>query len=258
LIHATSSTSRPGSSGALPQGFREWERGVTYTVRPELLAPLADGREYRLNATLRRACTKEGDFTGYAGLYRRASTILDARVAAVARRNEGRRLHTWVLTHAWFRIEAGDRSFVSASITRALTLAGDGRHWPEGEETPSAEALQRPGGQSRDAYAARHDDDYGRRRLDEIYVEFEGGERSEAARDVTISYGEYIADPTGLDFAPYLQRAEQLAACYRDSATTSSHPGGTLLPVLMREWTCLDTSKTTDRRIVTVHLFLRM
>ena len=78
--------SRPGSDGALPDGFAEWQRGVTYTVRPELLAPLASGRDYRLNVTLRRRHPLDREFTGYDELYQRVSGIAAARVAAVAER----------------------------------------------------------------------------------------------------------------------------------------------------------------------------
>ena len=61
-----------------------------------------------------------------------------------------------------------------------------------------------------------------------------------------------------LDFEPYVHRAERLAAFYRDSLMTKPNMGETPLPIVMREWFSLDTNKTTDRRVVTVHLFLRM
>jgi hypothetical protein len=34
----------------LPQGFKEWQWGVTYTVRPQMLLPLLCGREHRIFA----------------------------------------------------------------------------------------------------------------------------------------------------------------------------------------------------------------
>jgi hypothetical protein len=45
--------SKPGSDGTPASDFREWRSGVTFTVRPEILAPLQPGREYRINANVR-------------------------------------------------------------------------------------------------------------------------------------------------------------------------------------------------------------
>jgi hypothetical protein len=249
--------SRAGSDGALPDGFVPWQRGVVYTVRPDLLAALQAGREYRLNVTMRRPVHGGHEFTGYGDLYRRVTDVADARIAGLARRAAGRPLQTWILAHAWWRQDLGAQSFVSASATRSIVL-DDGRAAAfHGQETPSAAALQMPGGQTRESFAASHVDDAGQRRLDEIFTEFDTDDASGAPRDLTISYGEYTGSPD-VAFDDYLSRAERLATFYCDSLhpPAAVHPPP---PIVMREWTCLETGRTTaDRHVVSIHLFLRL
>ena len=60
-------------------GFADWQQGVTYTVRPEILSPLVRGREYRITAGVRRKIASGEEFTAYADLYWRASAIAKAR-----------------------------------------------------------------------------------------------------------------------------------------------------------------------------------
>ena len=45
--------SQPGDDGEILDGFAVWRRGVTCTVRREMLFPLPRGQEYRVNATVR-------------------------------------------------------------------------------------------------------------------------------------------------------------------------------------------------------------
>ncbi len=73
--------SEPGSDGALPDGFKEWQWGAIYTVRPELLSPLVRGREYRIAASTRRRVAKDQEFAGYEELYRHAAWMASARLS---------------------------------------------------------------------------------------------------------------------------------------------------------------------------------
>src|SRR6185295_5233015 len=99
--------SQSGSDGSLPDGFQEWQWGVTYTVRPELLAPLLCGREYRLITAVRRKIPKGKDFTGYGQLYQRAKAIATARIAELQCPAEAEPLHSWVFCHGWQRLDIG-------------------------------------------------------------------------------------------------------------------------------------------------------
>jgi hypothetical protein len=51
----------PGNDGTLPEGFCEWQRGLTYTLWQL-------GRPGRINATVRQKIAKGSEFTGYAPL----------------------------------------------------------------------------------------------------------------------------------------------------------------------------------------------
>jgi hypothetical protein len=85
-----------GNDGTLPDGFTVWRRGVTYTVRPEILTPLHRGQEYQINATVRRKIANGEEFTAYGDLYQRCTGILRARSAKLTSCDEGEPLHTWV------------------------------------------------------------------------------------------------------------------------------------------------------------------
>ena len=96
--------------------------------------------------------------------------------------------------------------------------------------------------------------DHGARHLDEIYIDFEDTDR---ARDVTVSYGEYVACE-GVDYGPIVERAERRARfCHQ---TLSVCDGEVKLPfdVLRREWACLSTGKAVDPAIATVHIYFRI
>jgi hypothetical protein len=88
----------PGSDGVLPDGFVEWECGVVYTVRPELLRRLQPQREYLLNVTVRRRVPADEESVDYARLYHRAAALARARLEIVAGRN-GQPLHAWIQAH---------------------------------------------------------------------------------------------------------------------------------------------------------------
>ena len=63
-MNAAPDFSQPGGDGALPQGFKEWQWGVAYTVGPHMLLPLLPGGEYKIFAAVRRRISTVGEFTG--------------------------------------------------------------------------------------------------------------------------------------------------------------------------------------------------
>ena len=244
----------PGSDGVLPDGFVEWECGVVYTVRPELLRRLQPQREYLLNVTVRRRVPADEESVEYTRLYHRAADLARARLEIVAGRNE-HPLHSWIQAHAWMRQQLGAYSFASATITSGVIIAADGP-LPTGEGLPSSAALLAPGGLEQGEFAARHTDAAGRRHFDEVYTEFDMRSAPRDVRDMTVSYGEYTEEVAG-SIAPYLNRAEELAAFYLEP-TAAAVAAGSGAPVLKREWTVLRTDKQTDPHLVSVHLFLRL
>src|SRR5438128_5211426 len=129
--------SQPGNDGALPSGFTDWQRGVTYTVRPEMLSPLRCSQEYRITASVRRKTPKGEEFTAYGDLYRRASAIANARIAELTCPDEGTPLHTWVLCHGWRSIDVGPHKFPIAFLTIGLVCPKKGDEKPQGENAPA-------------------------------------------------------------------------------------------------------------------------
>ncbi len=250
----TSRRSTPGGArGALPPSFVPWQRGVTCTVRPELLAPLQENREYRLNVTVRRRVPTGCAYAEYATLYRRATGLAHARLDAVGARNHEVAIHRWVMAHAWFRQHLEGNDFVCASVTHGLVVAGR-RLLPAGEPFPAAAALWTTGGHDEATFAGRHLDAAGRRHVDEIYSEFDLGDAPGSSADVTVSYGEYCTREE-TDFEPYVRRAEHVAGFYCESWTPSAP--APRLPIVMREWSSLATGKRAEPHLVTMHLFLR-
>ena len=100
-----------------------------------------------------------------------------------------------------------------------------------------------------------HVNDQGPRRLDEFYVDFR---HSEPARDITISYGEYVAGCEGVDYAPIVERAERLAWFHYNTLSARARAADTPLDILRSEWTCLSTNKVVDSSIATVQVYVRI
>lgn len=248
----------PGGDGALPTGFVEWQRGLTYTVRPEILAPLCRGQEYRINATVRRKIAKGVPFT-YDDVYERASAIVNARIAELDVAEKDDPPHTWILAQAWFCHELASQNLISASITKSLVCPGEGTARCRGEDVATAVILAVPSGGVPAIFATKHRDDTGQApHVDEIYVDFDMSDPSGAGRDITLSYGEYVTASRDVDFEPFVHRAEGRARfhykSFRDVPTVDTRS----FTIVRREWTCLSTNKQKDPHIVVVHLWMRL
>jgi hypothetical protein len=214
----------------MPSDFVPWRRGVTCTVRPEWVAPFDADRTYLANVTVQRSAPLDEPFADYGSLYERATAIVRRHLLDRAGTAEVR---TWIQAHAWFRIDLPSGALVSATVTLGLS-ANKARaiRALEGEPVPSAEDLRHPSGQSPEAFAARHHDESGRRRVDHLYTDFE--RTSGWSGDVTVSYGEYASDAP-VDFESFVRRAERCVASYDSS-----------LELLLREWRTVRTDKQSD------------
>ena len=67
--------SQPGSDGSLPENFHPWRWCVSYTVWPEIIAPLVSGREYKMFFRVVRRVSGSEPFTAYADLYRKVTEL---------------------------------------------------------------------------------------------------------------------------------------------------------------------------------------
>jgi hypothetical protein len=227
--------SQPGSDGALPDGFKEWQWGVIYTVRPELLSPLKRGREYRIMAVTRRRVGKDEEFTAYKELYRRAAWMAYARIAELTCADDGEPLHTWVISQSWGCFGKAHR-FAAAGVGLGVTFPNTGESLPQGLSPPDPTNLMSPSG------APGVSDP---RRLDEIYNEFDVRELPCAHSDIFLfSYGEYVPDHRGMAFDPFVERAEKLA---------KAHSGADPLRIVRREWMW-----ATNPDVAVVHVYMQV
>lgn len=232
-----------GNDGELPSGFGAWRRGITYTVRPEMLSPLVRGREYRMNATVRRTFAA-GEVAGFQGLYERCVVILGRRNAMFTGLGEGVPLHSWIQWQAWWSGKlsdkypgAGDGYVANASITIGLSFPNDGEPMPLGQDVPQPVDLLNSGG----------DQNVPTMNFNEGFVEFDFDGSASAATDTTISYGEYVEATDRIQFDSTVRRAENLACFHGRSVSPERLP-----EILRREWFYIGES-----RLLVVMLYLR-
>ena len=243
---------QPGNDGTLPDGFTVWRRGVTYTVRPEILTPLHRGQEYRINATVRRKIAKDEEFMAYGDLYQRCTRILRARSAKLTSCDEGEPLHTWVQWHAWWcgavsdkYPAAGDHKVACTSITIGLAYPKMGEPRPQGQNPPEPAQLVKPGGAMADPLAS---ESVLPQRPDEAYIVFDFNDPSSASADITLSYGEYVPPTQEINFEPFVRRAESLAEFYGRLFFQEAS-----IEIVRREWFCI-----TDSNVVVVMVYFRV
>jgi hypothetical protein len=233
--------SEPGSDGSLPDGFKEWQWGVIYTVRPQLLSPLVRGREYRIAASTRRRVAQDEEFTGYKELYRHAARMASTRLADLSCADEGEPLHSWVVSQGWLCFGEAQRTAV-AGVALGVIFPNDGEPKPLGASPPDSADLMSAGG-----LPGVSDP----RLLDEIYNEFDVRELPCAHSDVFLfSYGEYVPDHRGLSFDPFIERAEELAKAHRDRLRG---PGSGPLRIVRREWMW-----ATNPDVAVVHVYFQV
>ena len=240
--------SQPGADGERVEAANEFQRGLVYTVDPRILAPLASGEEYRIVASTRLLISKDEDFAGYEPLYRRARRLIDRRRAELVCADEENSLHTWIASHGWFRMDVTKGALVGAVVTLGVACAFPSAPAPRGQEDPSDESLKTP-------YVAQLSPSGDARKpwFDEFYNDFDYRQDHTQASVMTISYAEYVQSRDGLDFKDLVTRAEDRARGYLDVVRGDGeelHPAG-------RDWTCLDTGKSSKPLLACVTLLFR-
>ncbi|HXP87686.1 MAG TPA: hypothetical protein VN841_23335 [Bryobacteraceae bacterium] len=235
--------SRPGSDGSLPAGVPEWrdnlgqlaERGLIYTVRSHNLASCH--QQYRIVAVFKQKIASGTEFTAYADLYRRVTRLAHARAAELSCPDHGEALHARVLRHSWSRIPGQAHDFPCAVCVVELACPRSER--TEGESEPTPQALKEPGGTPPEKFAGLT-----MQRADEFYNEYDVCDPPGMSTDpVTFSYGEYVETCDGIDFEPFLERAENRARFHYD--LIAGRPGSAKAPfaVLRRDWWAIADAK---------------
>ena len=236
--------SRPGSAGSLPEDYVPWRWGVSYTVRPELLTPLVCGEEYLITVGVLSKKPSDETFSGYADLYEQATAIAHARAAAL-RCAQGGSLHARLLNHTWFR--HGSTPLVRAAVTLEITCGKEGDAKPDAQQPPTPEELASPGGMTVEEAAALP-----KRTWHEIYSAADLREPSDKPAIFGFSYGEFVGSCDGLDYTPYVERAEAMTR-FHMSFVGGNMRSGNELKIVRREWFC-----ATKPDIAVVHVYVEV
>jgi hypothetical protein len=239
---------KPGADGTLPEGFNPWRWCLSYTVRPDILSPLALGREYSIAVSVLRRVPSDQEFEGYATLYDRATAIAKARVAQLRCSAEGQSLQSRILNHGWFRHK--NVSAARAFLTIGVACVKEGDSLPGGEGQPTREELKTPGGMTPDKYTVPAAATI--RGIDEAYVEGDGREQPNSDPDIFIvSYGKYVQQCEEINYKPFVERAEALARFHYSFMQAQPQPDDAAMKVVRREWFC-----ATNPNIVVVHVYI--
>jgi hypothetical protein len=232
---------RPGSEGQLPDGFVEWQNGATHTVWPEMLEPLRRGQEYYMYAGVWGRVPKYGEFTGYGTLYRKAKTIVATRMKEFTCGSRGAGLHNWVAGHAWFRKDVPSSTLVAAFLSVGLLYPESGQERPKGVSYPEEMDLTSPGGMTPNEIDPKLF-----KRPAEGYVDFMQDPANGGPDIAMLSYGEYVPNAEGLNYEPFVRRAEERARF----SLRVSQKGARPLRVIRRQWFC-----ATNPDIAVVHVY---
>ena len=236
---------QPDSDGALGPDMNEWRKGLVYTAKPEIPSPLRPGQEYRITVAFKRKTGTTEAFTGYGELYQRVTAIAKARISQLKCANTGEAPYTWLMCHGW-RCLGDAQDIATAFITIGLVCPEQAGAYPKGENEPSAEALRSPGGATLEVLTR-----FAPQRADEFYNEFDFSHPSDESTDpVILSYGESVPTCEGINFQPFVQRAEKLASFYHDLLQTfAAVPGAEQLRIIRRKWYCV-----THPNLVTIEV----
>ena len=223
----------------IPEDF---QRGMVYTVDPRVLAPLVSGEQYRIVASTRFLVPKDEAFTGYELLYRRARRLVDRRRAELTCAGLEGRIHAWLLSHGWFRMEISQGALVGAVVTLGAACISPTADGPQGEPDPTAEALQSPFVAQLGAAGVTS--------YDEFYNDFDMRKDRARSSVLTVSYGEYVPFRDGVDFDSIIARAESRARMYLDVVKDETEQ----LALAQRTWNCIDTGKAAKPFLAHVDL----
>ena len=242
---------RPGSDGVIPAGLDPWQTSVTYTLRSAQLHPkLSPGEDYHIWVRVVDRIAESA--TGYANIYWRASAIAFGRADQLRCAVEGTVLHPRIIVHGWYT--SGFLKAAAAHITLGVSCLRPEDPRPEGERAPTFGDLEVPGGETPFNHAPESVLFDRARRIDEgyHYVDLRDGADPDA-NIFLISYGEYVPESQGIDYRPYVERAESLARFHVPFLERERRSSAGPVRVIRREWFC-----ATNPDIAVVHVYVRV
>jgi hypothetical protein len=202
---------QPGRDGSLPDGVPEWRDGLGTLTRRGLIYTSRGARDviscdqpYRIMTSIKRKLAKGDATADFGGLYRRATEVAAARASEI-RCAHGESVRVRIAGHSWARIPGGSHEFPMAALVAEL-------HCPKAARDPGPPApvpadLSAPGGTSREEFARLASTP-----SEEFYNEYDVRDELESnAEPVSFSYGEHVESCADIDFAPFVERAEERA-----------------------------------------------
>lgn len=228
--------SQPGEDGTLPSGVPEWRdglgelttRGLVYTSRGARSVLPCD-QKYRITAGFKQRVAKGSSFTKYADVYQRVTRLAGARAAEMSCAH-GEPLHTRILGHTWACIRGSSYDFPTAALVSELSCSRGARS--EGEPEPTTSALVMPGGTPPDEFSR-----IASQPSEEFYNEYDVGDQPGTnAEPISFSYGEHVETCAGIDYAPFVERAENRARFHYSLVTGLSSAATVPFAIFRRQW----------------------
>ena len=117
-----------------------------------------------------------------------------------------------------------------AALVAELSCARGSR--PEGEPEPLPDALVAPGGTPPDRFSL-----IASRPSEEFYNEYDTGRQPATnSEPVSFSYGEHVETCSGIDYAPFVERAENRARFHHSLLSGLSSRPKVPFVILRRDW----------------------
>jgi hypothetical protein len=213
---------QPGCDGSLQADINEWLRGIVYTGRPGIPSVLQPGQEYRITVASKQRIAARHTFAGYGHLYQRVTAIANARVSQLTCACEEEHLHPSILLRGCSRHESCD--IATAFLTMGLASFKQSDAKPKGPNPLTPQ------------------------QADEAYNEFDFSDLpGDTTHPFMVSYGESVQVCEGIDFEPFVKRAEAFTRFYHGLLGESTAP----LRIIRRRWYCV-----THPNLVTVEILM--
>ena len=144
--------------------------------------------------------------------------------------DHGEPLNSRVLGQTWRCIPGSSHDFPMAALITELSCPSGARAERQDEPTPNA--LTSPGGTPPDEFSRIVSQP-----MEELYNEYDAGDPPVTnAEPISFSYGEHVETCAGIDFAPFVERAENRARFHYNLLAGHSDSTKTPFTILRRDW----------------------
>jgi hypothetical protein len=142
----------------------------------------------------------------------------------------GEPLQLSMLGHSWQCVSGSSHDFPAAALITELTCPREAAAEAQGD--PAPDALTTASGTPPDEFSRLASVP-----MEEFYNEYDVGDPAMNAEPVSFSYGEHVETCAGIDFAPFVERAENRARFHYD-LLASRRSGSARAPftILRRDW----------------------